>query len=73
MGKTGFFKDYSDYKVEKEDIFNVLALTDGFDKNKMIEMNRALVKAMLLAEECKGMFSAEKTSTGIKFFVEVDF
>ena len=69
-----FYKDFGKDPLEKKDMFDVFGIKEGEEEIPMASekdaaINRAVMKAFLMAEEIKGVLSVEKDEKGIKITV----
>ena len=73
-----FYKDFGKDPLEKKDMFDVFGIEENGEEIPMppeqeVAINRAVMKAFLMAEEIKGAISVERDEKGIKITVCKDF
>ena len=73
-----FYKDFGKDPLEKKDMFDVFGIKEGEEEIPMASekdaaINRAVMKAFLMAEEIKGAISVERDEKGLKITVCKDF
>ena len=73
-----FYKDFGKDPLEKKDMFDVFGVEESGEEIPMASekdaaINRAVMKAFLMAEEIKGAISVERDEKGLKITVCKDF
>ena len=73
-----FYKDFGKDPLEKKDMFDVFGIEESekeipMPPEKEVIINRAVMKAFLMAEEIKGAISIERDEKEIKITVCKDF